>query len=314
MAHVLTVTLNPALDLSTAIDHVDVDRKLRCSAPRIDPGGGGVNVSRAMAKMGAESRAFLAHGGVIGDALLARLDEEGIATVRFAIPGETRQSFTVRETDSGHQYRFVLPGPEWSRQTFDDCCAALEAPIAESDCVVVSGSFPPGLDPSSAHDIASLAARRGAHVLIDTSGAALDRLLREPVGDRLVLVTNKGEAERLADCALDVSAAAKFAQRLREESGAGSLILTLGSAGAVAATPAGRFHVAPPDAPIVSKVGAGDSFAAGYIVALGQTGDHREGLKRAMAAATSAITTPATELCTREGVEKFLPEIELKEV
>jgi 6-phosphofructokinase 2 len=314
MTHVLTITLNPALDVATSIARVEVDRKLRCHAPRIDPGGGGVNVSRAMAKMGARSRAFLAHGGVIGEALLGRLDAEGIETVRFAIPGETRLSFAVREEDSGHQYRFVLPGPDWTPAVFDDCRDALQDPVAQSECVAISGSFPPGLGPEAVRETVALAAGRGAHVLVDTSGAALDRLLEAEVADRVVLVTNKDEAERLAGGALGVEAAASFAGRLRERSGAACLILTLGAAGAVAATPAGRFHVSPPDAPIVSKVGAGDSFAAGFIVGLGRTGDIHEGLRRAMAAATSAITTPATELCTREGVEKYLPEIELKEL
>ena len=103
MGKVITLTLNPALDISTTVDNVRPDTKLRCRAPRIDPGGGGVNVSRAMAKLGEQSLAFVALGGTIGQSLLARLRDEGVTAINYDIPGETRQSFAVRETSSGDQ-------------------------------------------------------------------------------------------------------------------------------------------------------------------------------------------------------------------
>ena len=112
-APVLTVTLNPALDLSTSTDEVVPELKLRCEAPDIDPGGGGINVSRAIANMGGRSRALVALGGATGTRLCDLLHQTGLPVLRLNAPGETRQSLSVIDRSDGAQFRFVLPGPEW---------------------------------------------------------------------------------------------------------------------------------------------------------------------------------------------------------
>ena len=312
MGKVLTLTLNPALDVSTTVEHVRPDIKLRCHTPRVDPGGGGVNVSRAMAKLGEPSLAFLALGGTTGQSLLTRLQEEGVTAIHFDIPGETRQSFAVRETSSGHQFRFVLPGPDWTPALFHSCLEALEPHLAQGDIVVISGSFPPGLPPTAARELIIFTTARHAHVLIDTSGPALSALVGQPSGKNLTLVMNKEETERIAGASVDVASAGQLARRLVGQAAAETVITTLGALGAIAATREAAWHVAPPDAPIVSKVGAGDSFAAGYVIAQRNGRGVNEALRHAMAAATSAITTPATELCTREGAELYLHNVRVE--
>ena len=111
MTDILTITLNPTVDLSTAADHVHPGPKLRCDAPRADPGGGGINVSRAIRHLGGDSRAFLAVGGATGEWLKVLLDAEGTRFEGFQIDGETRQSLAVTDRSTGLQYRFVMPGP-----------------------------------------------------------------------------------------------------------------------------------------------------------------------------------------------------------
>jgi 6-phosphofructokinase 2 len=314
MGKVITLTLNPALDVSTTVDHVRPDTKLRCRAPRIDPGGGGVNVSRAMTKLGEQSIAFAALGGTTGQSLLTRLRDEGVTAVCYDIPGETRQSFAVRETSSGHQFRFILPGPEWTPALFASCLDTLEPHVTEGDIVVISGSFPPGLPATAARDACAFAIARGADVLVDTSGTALDALLDQQAGDGLTLVMNKDETERIAGAPVDVASAGQLARRLVDQQAAETVITTLGALGAITVNRESAWHAVPPDAPIISKVGAGDSFAAGYVIARNKGHAIDEALRYAMAAATSAVTTPATELCTREGFERYLLEIELKPV
>ena len=316
MSKVLTLTLNPALDISTTVDAVRPDIKLRCRPPRIDPGGGGVNVSRAMAKLGAPSCCFVALGGTTGATLLDRLGDEAIPVVRFDIPGETRQSFAVREESSNHQYRFVLPGPDWTPGLFKSCLDALGAHVDRGDVVVVSGSLPPGLPPSAALDLCAFAEARGASVLVDTSGPALRALLDDAAGGPAgrILIMNKDESERLAGGDIDVAAAAALVRRLLDAGAAATAITTLGALGAVAASGPDTWAAAPPEAPIISKVGAGDSFAAGYVIAISQRRSPADALRYAMAAATSAITTPATELCTREGTDTYLQDVELTRI
>ena len=312
MDKVLTVTLNPALDVSTTVDAVHPDIKLRCAAPSIDPGGGGVNVSRAMATLGATSLAFIALGGITGRSLLARLQNEKIDVVQFDIAGDTRQSFAIRDESNGHQYRFVLPGPEWSPAVFENCINSLKSQIAHGDIVVISGSFPPGLPPTAAVEACAVAESQGAHVLVDTSGPALNELLDTTAGEGRTLIMNKDEAEKVAGGNVDISGAAALARRLVNEDRAATAITTLGAAGAVAASRDGTWHVAPPDVPVISKVGAGDSFAAGYVIALAKRQSTEAALRHAMAAAASAITTPATQLCTREGTETNLSNVNVR--
>lgn len=117
MDRILTLTLNPTLDLATAVDAVVAGPKLRCDAPEIDPGGGGINVSRAVRILGGRSTAFAVSGGPTGEMLEHLLRGEGIAPVVLQGPGATHESFSVTDRATGAQYRFVLPGPPWRKFT-----------------------------------------------------------------------------------------------------------------------------------------------------------------------------------------------------
>ena len=113
MIPILTLTLNPALDLATSAEAVRADTKLRCAPPRIDPGGGGINVARAVRQLGGDAFALVAAGGPTGAQLQALLAAEGVLTGLLAAPGDTRISLSVADEATGAQYRFMLPGPEW---------------------------------------------------------------------------------------------------------------------------------------------------------------------------------------------------------
>ena len=112
MKSVLTLTLNPSLDVATKTDQVRKTDKLRCVAPKTDPGGGGINVARVVTRLGGAATAIFTAGGPNGQALEELLAAEGIACQPLQIDGATRQSFTVFERLTREQYRFVMPGPE----------------------------------------------------------------------------------------------------------------------------------------------------------------------------------------------------------
>ena len=114
MVPIVTLTINPALDVTVPVDKVVSGPKLRCGPPRLDPGGGGINVSRVLHRLGVPTVALYAIGGLTGGRLRALIDQEGFAHRPIAVAGETRESFTAQERDTGRQYRFVLPGPELS--------------------------------------------------------------------------------------------------------------------------------------------------------------------------------------------------------
>jgi len=108
---ILTLTINPALDVSTSTENVVSEHKMRCGLSRLDPGGGGINVSRVIQRLGGQTLAIYAAGGPTGEAYRRLIEAEGIPTVVVPIAGSTRESFTVDETSTGKQFRFVLPRP-----------------------------------------------------------------------------------------------------------------------------------------------------------------------------------------------------------
>ena len=114
-AAILTLTLNPALDMASEVPELIAGHKLRCSEPLLDPGGGGLNVSRAIRALGGDSLALVAIAGLTGDRLAGLIREAGVTFLALLGPGETRQSLTVTEAATGKQYRFMLPGPTWGR-------------------------------------------------------------------------------------------------------------------------------------------------------------------------------------------------------
>jgi 6-phosphofructokinase 2 len=113
---IVTLTINPCVDESTVVDQVVPDRKLRCGPPRYEPGGGGINVARAIRKLGGEALAIYPAGGAAGELLTALLEREGVAQRPLPISSWTRQNLNVFEESTGRQFRFVLPGPSLARR------------------------------------------------------------------------------------------------------------------------------------------------------------------------------------------------------
>ena len=118
---ILTRTIKPALDVSTSIDRVMPVRKLRCSAARRAPGGGGINVARVLKRLGAEVTALFPAGGSTGDLLGRLVAGEGVNSIKAPIAGETRENFTVNETENLEQFRFVLAGPILAMAEWQHC-------------------------------------------------------------------------------------------------------------------------------------------------------------------------------------------------
>ena len=116
MKTIVTITLNPAIDKSSSVDHVVAERKLYCKPPRFEPGGGGLNVSRAVKKLGGESILLYPAGGLTGDRLKELLNQEGLNHRPFPIEGLIRENLVILEESTGQQYRFGMPGPEIQKE------------------------------------------------------------------------------------------------------------------------------------------------------------------------------------------------------
>ena len=310
---ILTLTLNPALDMAASVPQMIPDEKLRCSEPQLDPGGGGLNVSRAIHALGGQSLALVALGGLTGDRLAVLIRREGVMFLGITGPGETRHSLTVNEAATGRQYRFMLPGPIWAEADQDRVFQLLRAAGKPGGFAVISGSQPPGVPADFPAKLA--AAMDGMRIVLDTSGAPLTEAVTNPLPGLELLRMDGEEAEALAARPLTTRAdTADFAQSLVHRGVARKVIVARGADGSVLATPTERIFAGAPKVVVNSKVGAGDSFVGGYVLALASHQTEAQALAQGVACAAAAVMSAATELCRASDVARLLPQVPVSAV
>lgn len=310
---ILTLTLNPALDMATTVPTLIADEKLRCTEPLLDPGGGGLNVSRAIVALRGESLALVALGGLTGDRLAGLIRHESVPFLALTAPGETRQSLTVTEVATGRQFRFMLPGPIWHAHDQDRVFMLLRASARPGAIGVISGSQPPGVPVDfPARLVQSMP---GLNVVLDTSGAPLREVINNPIPGLFVLRMDDEEAAQIAGRKLETrKQTADFAADLVNRGVARRVIIARGADGSVLAEAGRRIFATAAKVKLVSRVGAGDSFVAGFVLAVARGLDSAEALSYGAAAASAAVLTDATQLCRLADVERLLPQCVASEV
>jgi len=307
MRDILTITLNPALDIATETPVMAAGAKLRCHESQESAGGGGVNISRAIRFLGGHSKAFVALGGFIGQRLQADLLAEKVEVECFEFDGETRQNFSVIEINTQQQYRFVLPGPTWSDEVVKQSLVAINKGLPTAGIVVLSGSFPTGVSADYVADLQAICRAKQNQLLVDTSGDVLTDLVRKPV-NLDILRMDKAESEVLAGRALNTHIeAAQFAQHLVQSGVAKTVIMARGKAGSCLANKDTQLHCSCEAPKVVSAIGAGDSFVGGFTLSLASGSSDAEALRYATASASAAVMTAATDLCHQDAVNHLLP-------
>jgi len=302
MDSIVTLTMNPALDITTDADVVRPTDKVRCTSVRYDPGGGGVNVAQVAHNLGASVTAVFPAGGATGDVYGDLLTARGVPFHRVNIAGSTRESFTINEISTGLQYRFVLPGPSLTFAELRQCLVELRNVAASAKFVVASGSLPPGAPRNFYQQVALVCRDLGTRLILDTSGGGLKHIasgvfllkaslreLRECVGRELITGTEQlAAAHEIVDCGL-----------------AEAVVVSLGSDGAVLATSteSKRFSAIPVRG--VSGVGAGDAMVSAITVGLSRGWPLSESVRFGIAAGAAMMLTPGTEPCTRADTERL---------
>lgn len=306
MRPIVTITLNPALDLATSVAAVTAGPKLRCAEPKRDPGGGGINVSRVADELGGATTTFVVMGGATGNALEALLRDEGIEPAVFKIEGETRQSLSVSTSQTGEQYRFVMPGPLWTADTLERALQQIRDVTPPGALVVFSGSLPPGVPDDFPERLGDTL--HDCDMIFDMSGAALQRFASAQ-RNAFILRMDRSEGEMLSSGPLtQAQDTANFASQLVDRQAAKSVIIARGAEGSVLATADGAWLVHAAKVPVDSKVGAGDSFVGAMAYALSDNVSLIEALQLGAAAASATVTTPATDLCSRAMIYDLLPQ------
>jgi len=303
MKTIVTLTLNPTVDKSTTADQIVPDQKLRCAAPKFEPGGGGINVSRALKRLGSESVAVFPVGGPSGTLLRELLTQEHIQQRPVETVSRTRENFIVVDASTSQQYRFGMPGTPLAPDEQQQILAELKSLPEVPDFLVISGSLPPGVEPEFLVRIVRAAKEMGVKVVVDTSGPALQQVLAEGV---YLAKPNVGELSRMAGVEeLDNDAVAAAAQQLVRDGKCEIVVVSLGPQGACVVTKDLIDHIPAPAVKKRSTVGAGDSMVAGLVHGLSTSLSVRETVRLGVACGSAATMNPGTELFRKEDVDKL---------
>jgi len=300
---ILTLTVNPCIDKSSSIENVVPERKLRCEKPKYEPGGGGVNVSRAIHKLGGTSTAVYLAGGPVGRMLDMLLEHENITYERQTIEGLTRQNLIVYERATQQQYRFGMPGPHVREEEWKQCLKQISQINSTPKYVVASGSLPPGVPEDFYGKVAQLAKDMNAGLILDTTGAPLRLAVEEGV---YMIKPNLRELKALAAKELDEeSHQVALARQIIQKGQSETVVVSLGAAGALLVWRDGCERLRAPTVPIRSKVGAGDSMVAGMVLSLDRGESLLSAVRFGVAAGAAAVMTGGTELCRRDDTERL---------
>ena len=303
MGKIVTITFNPSIDKSTTIPHLLPEKKLRCTEPVFEPGGGGLNVSRAIKKIGGQSTAIYTAGGHTGKFLENLVAAEGVLSIAVPVEDYTRENLIVVDKSANQQYRFGMPGPELKEKEWQECLHILDREDAV-EFIVASGSLPPGVPLDIYGRIAAIAHKKGAKLIVDTSGEALKHAVNEGV---YLLKPNLGELSTLAGKEeIHAEAVDDVAREVIASGKCEVIVVSMGPSGAILVTRDEVYQAVPPATKQRSTVGAGDSMVAGLVHCLASGGGLQEALLMGVACGTAATMNPGTELCRKEDVDRLL--------
>ncbi|MGU9868118.1 MULTISPECIES: 6-phosphofructokinase II [Kluyvera] len=303
MVQIYTLTLAPSLDSATQTPQIYPEGKLRCSSPVFEPGGGGINVARAITFLGGRATAIFPAGGATGEHLVALLQQENVPVESIRAHEWTRQNLHVHVNASGEQYRFVMPGATLHEDELQQIQQKV-LQIAPGSLLVISGSLPPGISLEQFTTLIKAAQHHGLRCVIDSSGDALTAALA--IGQIELVKPNQKELSALVQRELvqpdDVRNAA---QEIVRSGKARRVVVSLGAQGALAVDEQNCVQVVPPPIKSQSTVGAGDSMVGAMTLKLAEHASLEEMVRFGVAAGSAATINQGTRLCSRENTQKI---------
>lgn len=300
---IVTLTLNPAVDISLTVDRLTPEHRLRCSQPCRDAGGGGINVSRAIQRLNGQSMALFTSGGTTGLTLQNLMETAGIPFQIIGIAEPIRESFSITETIAGQQFRLCTPGPTLSPGEAAACLASLETLSTPIDYLVVSGSLPLGLPTDFYAQIARIANTRQFRLILDTAGEPLRAALDEGV---FMIKPNLGELAELAGVEkLETEHIGEIALELIHQNKCEVVVVSLGARGAMLVTADGQDYVQAPPVKQISTAYTGDSLVGGMVHALSKGQSYADMIRLGVACGTAATMT-STELFNAADVDPLV--------
>lgn len=300
MSSIVTVTFSPSIDKSFNVPEMVPDKKLRCTDLHLDPGGGGINVARAIKILGGEATAVFPSGGYTGKQFDQLLEDEGVPAVIIRSKNETRENIVVVDQSKNLQYRFGMPGTALQEEEWKEILRVIDA-MEDIDYLVCSGSLPPGMPEDIYAQLAGIAKRKGARCIVDTPG----RPLRLAIEAGLYLIKpNIGELSAFAGKEyLSIDEAREIATEIVSSGHCEVVVVSMGADGAMVVMKGETEIFTSPKVDRKSTVGAGDSMVAGIVYSLSNHKSIHDAVRYGIASGTAATMNPGTELCRREDVD-----------
>ena len=301
---IVTLTMNPVLDKNTNAKLVVPEKKIRCKTPSYAPGGGGINVSRAIKKLGSNSVAIFLAGGNNGKSMAKLLDEESIQHEQIDSGVDVRENLMVLDETTNNQYRFGMPGHEVDEKYWKNVLTSIKNIQPKPAYLVASGSLPPGVPDDFYARLAQFAKQNDIRMVLDASGASLKLALEE--GVYLIKPNLREMAGLLEKDVLTGMEQEEAAKKFLKNNFCEVLLLSLGARGAMVASNADVIsYIVPPTMPVISTVGAGDSMVAGMVKGLTKGLSTHQAARYGVSAGTAAAMTPGSELCRKVDTEKI---------
>jgi 6-phosphofructokinase 2 len=303
---IVTLTINPAVDVSTSVARMVPFTKMRCAQAHRDPGGGGINVARVLKRLGVEATAVYPAGGATGQLLANLIEREGLRSVVIPATNDTREDITIFDETTREQFRLVFPGARLNDIEWQECLGSIARITPQPAYIIASGSVPLGVPYDFFGRIAQ-ASKARSRIMVDTSGPFLRAALEAGV---YLIKPNRREFQELAELAATDEASLVDAGRgLIDRYPVEVIALSMGSDGALLVTRdmALRANGLPIDP--ISVSGAGDSFLGAMVWSLVKGNSLEIALRYAVAGGSAALLNPGTELCRADDVHRLASQV-----
>jgi 1-phosphofructokinase len=307
---IATVTLNPAIDKSVTVRGFEIGKTNRGEVDRVDAGGKGINVAKALKRWGSAVCALGLVAGSNGRFILDALGAEGNPADFINVPGETRVNLKIHDPEKGTETELNEPGFRVTTEHLEDLRRKIEAHAPQCEVVVFSGSLPPDAPPAIFADLMRFAKARGAKCFLDAAGPALKLGLEA----RPYLVKpNRAEVEDLLKSSLRTRRALVEAARELISMGSEQVLISLGAEGAVGVAGKEALFAPPPSVQVRSTMGAGDTMVAAMAYAAVEGLPFRQAFRMAVAASAATVAMEGSKVADLAAVQELIPQVRLED-
>lgn len=305
---IVTITLSPCIDKSTTVDRFIPEKKLKCSYPLLEAGGGGINVSKVLKNFKAPSFCLYISGGYTGKILDSLVFHEGVKALQVQSELYTRENIIVFENHTHLQFRFGMPVNRVNTKEWKEIIKQLKD--VNPACVVLSGSIHPGISNDFFAELYAFIKKSGCKLVVDTSGKALKKILN--TGAYLIKPNQSEFSSLFGKEKLSVPAIIQKGKQLVNKGRIENIVVSLGKEGALLINKAETFHYTPPELKVKSTVGAGDSMVAAIVYSISNGKPISEAVKFGIAAGSATTINSGMRLCSLSGAKKLLSKVKVK--